>query len=153
MRKYAVHSNSSEDQIASLEMPDDGDFGLARVSLHIRGQDRALYRTNFWYWPGLKGLFRERLFVARAIPENLAEKQLLYINLDSSGRLVILEGEPYLRARLCFWVERRLINFSLPPPGISVSVRRSDGSERALKLGASLFVRDGLRIKLNRAPL
>lgn len=142
VRRHTVCRNSNGDQIANLEMPDNGDFGLARVSLHIRGQDRALYRTSFWYWPGLKRLSRERLFIARAIPENLAKKQLSHINLDSYGRLVLLEGEPYLRARLCFWVERRLINFSLPPPGASVSVRRSDGSERALKLGASLFVRD-----------
>ena len=141
-RKHAVCSTSSRDLVAELNMPGNGDFGLARVSLHIRGQDRALYRTNFWYWPGLKQLRDERLFVATSIPGNLAEKQLSHVSRDCRGRLVILEEEPYLRARLCFWVERKLVSFTLPPPGPSVSVRRPDGSERAIKVGASLSVRE-----------
>ena len=140
--KYPVHNNSNGEQVAKLEMPKNGDFGLARVSLHIRGQDRTLYRTNFWYWPSLRGLLNEYLFNASAIPDNLAEKQLLHIRPNSRGRLEILKGESFLRARLCFWVERRLVSFSLPPPGASVAVRRPDGSEKALKVGSSLFMRD-----------
>lgn len=147
IHRYAVCSNPNGDLVAKLGMPRNGDFGLAQISLHIQGQDRRLYRTNFWYWPGLKRLMNERLFIATSIPRNLAEKQLLHIGRDSQGRLVLLEGDPYLRARLCFSVKqnsvkRKLVNFTLPPPGASVSVRRPDGSERALKLGASLFVRD-----------
>ena len=127
---------------AELDMPVTGDFGLARVSLHIRGQKRALYRTRFWYWPGLERLFDERVFIAESIPDNLAEEQLSHIGRDRRGRLVVSKGEPYLRARLCFWVDRRLASFSLPPPGASVSVRRADGAERPLRVGASLAVRD-----------
>ena len=139
---HAVCSTSSGDLIARLNLPSNGDFGLARISLHIRVQDRALYRTSFWYWPGLRRFRDERLFIATSIPENLAEKQLLHINRDSNGRLAILEGEPYLRARLCFLVQRKLVSFTLPPPGPSVSVRRSDGGERALGVGASVSVRE-----------
>lgn len=141
-RRCAVGSPSGGYLGAALDMPAVGDFGLARVSLHIRGQDRALYRTKFWYWPGLKRLFDERLFVTTSIPENLAEEQLSHIDRDSRGRLVLLKGEPYLRARLCFRVKRRLVSFTLPPPGASLSVRRPDGAERPLRVGASLSVRD-----------
>ncbi|MXX98094.1 MAG: hypothetical protein F4065_06270 [Rhodothermaceae bacterium] len=140
--KYPVYSRSNSEQIAKLEMPKDGDFGLACVSLHIRGQDRTLYRTYFWYWPSLKGLLHERLFNASLIPDNLAEKKLLHIRPNSRGQLEIIEGGSYLRARLCFWVERKLVSFTLPPPGASISVRRPDGSEQALRVGASLLVQD-----------
>ncbi len=141
-RRCPVYNDSNRKQVAKLEMPKNGNFGFACVSLHIRGQDRTLYQTNFWYWPSLKGLLNEHLFNASFIPENLAEKQLLHIRPNSRGRLEILEGESYLRARLCFWVERRLVSFTLPPPGASLSVRRPDGSEQALKVGTSLFIRD-----------
>ena len=140
--RCAVQGTSDGRVATELDMPATGDFGLARASLHIRGQKRALYRTKFWYWPGLQQLFDERLFVAESIPGNLAEKQLSHIGRDRRGRLVVLEGEPYLRARLCFRVDRRLVNFSLSPPGASVSVRRADGAERPLMVGASLAVRD-----------
>jgi len=140
--RCAVHSTAGRYLGTDLDLPGVGDFGLARVSLHIRGQDRALYRTKFWYWPGLKRLHDERLFVTTSIPENLAEAQLSHIGRDGRGRLVLLDGEPYLRARLCFRVKRRLVSFTLAPPGASVSVRRPDGAERPLRVGASLSVRD-----------
>ena len=128
---------------AALDLPATGDFGLARVSLHISGQDRALYRTKFWYWPSLEQLLDQRLFIAKSIPDNLAEDQLSHIGRDRGGRLVLLDGEePYLRARLCFRVDRGLASFSLRPPGVSLSVRSADGAERPLKVGASIAVRD-----------
>ena len=137
-----VQGTSDGRVAAELDMPATGDVGLARASLHIRGQNRALYRTKFWYWPGLERLLDERVFMATSIPGNLAEERLSHIGRDRRGRLVVLEGEAYLRARLCFWVDRRLASFSLPPPGASVSVRRADGAERPLRMGASLAVRD-----------
>lgn len=127
---------------ADLDMPTTGDFGLAQASLHIRGQERALYQTKFWYWPGLERLAEGRVFVTTSIPNNLAEEQMAHIAWDRRGRLVVLEGEAYLRARLCFWVDRRLVRFSLPPPGASVSVRRADGTERPLRVGESIAVRN-----------
>ncbi len=137
-----VQGTSDGRVVAKLDMPSTGDFGLTRVSLHIRGQNRALYRTKFWYWPSLERLFDERVFIAASIPRNLAEEQLSHIGRDHRGRLAVLEGgKAYLRARLCFWVDRRLASFSLPPPGASVSVRRADGVERPLRVGASLAVR------------
>ena len=140
--RCAVQGTSDGRMATELDMPATGDFGLARASLHIRGQKRALYRTKFWYWPGLQQLFDERLFIAGSIPGNLAEEQLSHIGRDGRGRLVVLAGEPYLRARLCFRVDRRLVNFGLSPPGASVSVRRADGAERPLRVGASLAIRD-----------
>ena len=126
-----------------LGMPVTGDFGLARASLHISGQDRALYRTRFWYWPGLEQLLDQRLFIAKSIPDNLAEDQLSHIGRDRRDRLVLLNGEePYLRARLCFRVDRGFAGFNLPPPGVSLSVRSADGAERPLSVGASIAVRD-----------
>lgn len=137
-----VRGTSDDRLAAELDMPVTGDFGLARASLHIQGQNRALYRTRFWYWPGLEQLKDERLFIAESVPSNLAEEQLAHIARDRRGRLVVLDGEAYLRARICFWVDRRLVGFSLPPPGASVSVRRADGTERPLRVGASIAVRD-----------
>lgn len=141
-RQYPVQITSHGHLVAELDLPRTGEFGMARASLHIRGQDRAMYRTNFWYWPGLERLFDEHLFVATSIPGNLAEEQLSHIGRDHRGRLKILEGEPYLRARLSFRVKRRLVSFTFLPPGASVSVRRADGTERPLRIGASISVRD-----------
>jgi len=132
----------TKEQISKLNMPKSGNFGLASISLHIRGQNRALYRANFWYWPSLMGLRDGRLFNASSIPDNLAKDRLLHIHANSRGQLEINEGESYLRARLCFRVERELVSFSLPPPGASLSVRRPDASEQALKVGDTLLVRD-----------
>jgi len=132
----------TKEQISKLNMPKSGNFGLASISLHIRGQNRVLYRANFWYWPSLMGLRDGRLFNASSIPDNLAKDRLLHIHANSRGQLKINEGESYLRARLCFRVGRELVSFSLPPPGASLSVRRPDGSEQALKVGDTLLVRD-----------
>ena len=141
--RCAVQSTSDGHMAAELGMPATGDFGLAQASLHIRDQKRALYRTIFWYWPGLHQLLDERLFIAGSIPGNLAEAQLSHIGRDGRGRLVVLQGEePYLRARLCFREGHKLITFSLPPPGPSVSVRTADGAERPLEVGTALAVRD-----------
>lgn len=137
-----VHNACDGPLSADLDMPTTGDFGLAQASLHIRGQERALYQTKFWYWPGLERLAEGRVFVTTSIPHNLAEEQMAHIERDRRGRLVVLEGEAYLRARLCFWVGRKLVSFSLPPPGASVSVRRADGTERPLRVGESIAVRD-----------
>ena len=139
---YTVEGTSDDKMAAQLGMPVAGQFGLARASLHIRGQNRALYRTTFWYWPGLERLHDERVFIANSIPGNLAEEKLSHIREDHHGRLVLLEGGAYLRARLCFWVGRRLATFSLPPPGVSMSVRNADGAERPLRVGTSIAVRD-----------
>ena len=140
--QYRVQSACGGHLAADLDMPTTGDFGLAQACLHIRGQERALYQTKFWYWPGLERLAEGRVFVTTSIPDNLAEEQMAHIERDRRGRLVVLEGEAYLRARLCFWVGRRLVSFSLPPPGASVSVRRADGTERPLRVGESIAVRD-----------
>ena len=137
-----VQSACDDHLAADLDMPTTGDFGLAHVSLHIRGQQRALYRTKFWYWPGLERLAEDCVFLTTSIPNNLAEEQLAHIGRDRRGRLVVLEDDAYLQARLCFWVDRRLVSFSLPPPGASVSVRRADGAERPLRVGESIAVRD-----------
>ena len=126
---------------ADLEMPTAGYFGMARVSLHIRGQDRALYRTKFWYWPGLDRL-DNGVFFATSIPNNLAKEQLRHIYWDHHNRLALLEGGAYLRARLCFFVGQKLVSFSLKPPGVSLSIRKSDGTVRPLKVGGLISVRD-----------
>ncbi len=137
--------NIHDDQLTaglSINMPTVGSFGLARVSLHIPGQSRALYRAKFWYWPSLEQLFDERIFIATSVPDNWAPKHTNHIGQDHHGRLVVLEGENYLRARLCFRVDQKLVSFNLPPPGVSVSVRKADGTERPIKVGASVVVRD-----------
>ena len=139
-RRCPVHSTAGGYLGTELDMPNVGDFGLAHVSLHIRGQDRALYRTKFWFWPGLKRLLDARLFVATSIPENLAEEQLSHIGWDDRGRLVLLEGEPYLRARLCFRVMRRLVSFTLPPPR-SIGVGAEGGRRGATTAGGSITIR------------
>ena len=128
--------------IAQLSLPDSGEFDMARVSLHVQGQERALYSHKFWFWPGLKQILNERLFDAASIPENLSEENLSHIARNSRGYLTLLEDEAYLKAQLSFRVNRRIARFDFLPPGESISVRRSDGSERPLRKGTSLTVRD-----------
>ena len=128
--------------IAQLSLPDSGEFDMARVSLHVQGQERALYRHKFWFWPGLEQILNGRLFDAASIPENLSEENLSHIARNSNGYLALLKDEAYLKAQLSFHVNRRIVRFDFPPPGESISVRRSDGSERPLRKGASLTVRD-----------
>ena len=126
---------------ADPEMPKIGNFGMARVSLHIRGQDRALYRTKFWYWPSLDRL-DDGVFFATSIPNNLAKEQLRHIYWDHRNRLALFEDGAYLQARLCFLVGQKLVSFSLKPPGVSLSIRKSDGAERPMKAGGLITVRD-----------
>lgn len=137
-----IRGTSDGSAFAKLNMPTNGEFGIARASLHIRGQERALYRTKFWFWPGLSRLVQGRVFEAESIPENLAEEYLSYITRGSHGHLELQEDEAYLQAKLCFQVNRRIVRFNLPPPGASISIRRADGSERPLRMGVSLAVRE-----------
>ncbi len=139
--RIPVLSTSDGLLAADPKMPKIGDFGMARASLHIRGQDRALYRTKFWFWPGLDRLDKG-VFFATSIPNNLAKEQLRHIYCDHHNRLALFEDEVYLRARLCFLVDHRLVSFSLKPPGVSLSIRMSDGVERPLKVGDLIPVRD-----------
>lgn len=128
--------------IAQLDLPTGGEFGLARVSLHVQGQNRALYRSKFWFWPGLEQFLDGKLFDAPSIPKNLSKENLSHIVLNNEGYLVLRTDEAYLRAQLSFQVNRRIVRFDFPPPGESISVRRSDGEVRPLKAGASLVVRE-----------
>ena len=123
-----------------LELPDKGDFGMARISLHVRGQERALYRSRFWHWPGLRGFVDHCWFDASAIPNNLSEANLSHIARNAAGQFALSTDEAYLHARLSFSVRGRIVRFELPPPGESISVRGSDGTERAIKQGSSLIV-------------
>lgn len=72
---------------APLALPEGGEFDLARVSLHVPGQERALYRYKFWFWPGLDRLLDGRLFAASSIPENLSHENLSHICRTSDGHL------------------------------------------------------------------
>ncbi len=126
--------------IAELSLPDSGNCDLARVSLHINGQERALYRYRFWYWPGLERFVDARLFVASSIPSNLAEESVSHIARNHDGNLALAEDDAYLRAQLGFRVNRRIARFDFPPPGVSISVRRSDGTQRPLRTGTTLTV-------------
>ena len=139
--RIPVLSTSDGLLAADPEMPKIGDFGMARASLHIRGQDRALYRTKFWFWPGLDRL-NDGVFFSTSIPNNLAKEQLRHIYLDHHNRLALFEEGAYLQARLCFLVVQKLVSFSLKPPGVSLSVRKSDGAVRPLKVGGLISVRD-----------
>ena len=140
--RVPVQSVSDGTAIARFSLPGSGEFDMARVSLHVQGQERALYRHKFWFWPGLDQLLDHRLFDAASIPNNLSAENLSHISLNSDGCLALVEDEAYLRAQLSFRVNRRIIRFCFPPPGESISVRKSDGSERPLQKGASLTVRD-----------
>lgn len=140
-RKRVVHRNPQGDATVNLGLSERGEFGMARVSLHIRGQERALYKLQFWYWPGLASLVGGRRFEASSIPENLAGENLAHIRRNDSGLLVLHDNDAYLHALLAFHVNRRIVYFKFSPPGVSVSVRRSDGDERPLKKGASLVIR------------
>ena len=126
--------------IASLRLPEEGPFGMAKVSIHIKGQNRALYRCRFWYWPGLMGLRDGRVFDARSIPNNVAIGELEYIHQQPDGLLSLDTERPYMRARLTFDVGQRTISFAFPPPGVSVFVRTSAGVERPLSVGARLKI-------------
>lgn len=140
-RKRIVRRDPQGDTTVHLGLPETGRFGMARVSLHIQGQDRALYRLQFWYWPGLASLVGGRRFEASSIPENLARENLAHIRKSVSGFLVLQDDDAYLNALLAFKVDRRIVYFKFPPPGVSVSIRRSDGDERPIKKGASLVIR------------
>ena len=140
-RKRVVRRDPQGDATVHLGLPERGEFGMARASLHIRGQARALYKLQFWYWPGLASLVAGRRFEASSIPENLATENLAHIAENEFGLLVLHDNDAYLHALLAFHIDRRIVYFKFPPPGVSVSVRRSDGDERPLKKGASLVIR------------
>ena len=132
-----VQRTSDGSLAAPLDLPKRGPFGMATVSVHIKHQNRSLHRSRFWYWPSLKG-FSGSIFDAVVIPENLAVRHLAYIGDDGEGRLALHSEPPYLRARLAFDVDRRLVSFDFPPPGVSMLTRTSAGKESPLGIGARL---------------
>ena len=134
-----VVMNSKDELVAPLNLPERGPFGKVRISLHARNQNRALYRYTFWYWPGLRGLRDGAVFESASIPENLAEEHLEHVN-GTDGPLRLRQDIPYLRAVLAFSVERKIVRFTFPPPGVSLFVRTSEGKESAISLGKRLIV-------------
>ena len=125
---------------ASLNLPEHGPFGVARVSVHLRNQDRALHQCRFWYWPSLKGL-QGSVFDAGSIPDNLAETDLAHMHKAPDGRLSLHIDPPYLYARLAFTVGSATVSFNFPPPSISMLIRTSTGDESAFAIGARLQIR------------
>ena len=139
--RIPVHIRPSGDLVAPLNLPTRGPFGKVRISLHVKGQNRALNRYGFWYWPSLRGLRDGAVFDAVSIPDNLAEEQHLeHLTRTTDGRLSLQRDAPYLRAILAFSVDRRVVSFTFPPPGISIFVRTSNGKECPLLLGTELDV-------------
>ena len=134
-----VAMNSKDELVAPLNLPERGPFGKVRISLHVRNQSRALYRYAFWYWPGLRGLRDGAVFESASIPGNLAEEHLEHVNA-TDGPLCLRQGIPYLRAILAFSVDRKIVRFTFPPPGVSLFVRTSEGKESAISLGKRLVV-------------
>lgn len=127
--------------MAPLGLPDEGPFGMARVSVHVKGQTRALYRHRFWYWPGLKGLRDNKILDAPSIPENLARGELRFIHERPNGQLALDTERPYLRATIAFKdSEQGTIAFTFPPPDVSVCVRNSAGDEQPMKVGDTLEI-------------
>lgn len=122
------------------QLPQDGHFGMARISVHAKNQNRALYRYRFWYWPSLRELCDDGVFDAKLIPPNVAHASLEHIHLGSDGRLHMSGDAPYLRARLAFAVDESIISFSFPPPGVSMFVRTSAGEETAIAIGSRLEI-------------
>ena len=94
--RVPVQSVSDGIAIARFSLPGSGEFDMARVSLHVQGQERALYRHKFWFWPGLDQLLDYRLFDAASIPNNLSTENLSHISLNSDGYLALVEDEAYL---------------------------------------------------------
>lgn len=138
--RIPVHIRPSGDLVAPLNLPVRGPFGKVRISLHVKSQNRALNRYGFWYWPSLRGLREGAVFDAVSIPENLAKAHLEHLKMTADGRLSLQRDAPYLRAILAFSVDRRVVSFTFPPPGISIFVRTSTGKERPLLLGTELDV-------------
>lgn len=138
--RIPVHIQPSGDLVAPLNLPTRGPFGKVRISLHVKSQNRALNRYGFWYWPSLRGLRDGAMFDAVSIPDNLAEEHLEHLTRTTDGRLGLQRGVPYLRAILAFSVDRRVVSFTFPPPGISIFVRTSNGKEYPLLLGTELDV-------------
>ena len=140
-RRVSVREVQGWGLVAHLDcLPRHGPFGLARVSVHVRNQNRALYRHRFWYWPSLKNLQDDGVFDAVSIPDNLAGKFVDHVTIDSAGRLCLRQNEPYLRACIAFKVDRQVVRFTFPPPGVSMFVRTSTGEESPLAIGARLEV-------------
>lgn len=134
-----VHRTPNGVLSAPLNLPHRGPFGMARVSVHLRNQDRALHQRRFWYWPSLKGV-RGSEFVADSIPDNLSATELVHLGKNHAGRLSFHEEPPYLFARLVFRVASGFISFNLPPPGVSMFIRTSSGHESPLAIGACLQI-------------
>ena len=138
--RIPVHIQPSGDLVAPLNLPVRGPFDKVRISLHVKSQNRALNRYGFWYWPSLRGLRDGAVFDAESIPDNLAEEHLEHLTWTTDGRLSLQRDAPYLHATLAFSVDRRVVSFTFPPPGISIFVRTSNGKECPLLLGAELDV-------------
>jgi hypothetical protein len=143
-------------------LPTHGPFGLLQIDLRQVGSDRRLARERFWLWPGLSAFPDGERFVAPTIPPNWDERRSERLHRNAGGELQLASPNevPYEWARLVMrhpndmaGVAEPLAVFLLPPPGVSLVLRESDGSRRPLRIGQllALSTRDASTIQI-RTP-
>lgn len=120
-----------------------GYFGPLRVSLLIDGQHRSIARTLAWYWPGLNGLESGAIFNG-PVPPNFDKETSLNVAISVKGQIGLVERGDYLTAHVAFNIDEGRIEFSIPKPGLTISVAIPNLPERPVAVGSNFLVADGL---------
>lgn len=156
--------DEADQMVVSLTelLPTQGPFGLLQVDLRQIGSDRRLARERFWLWPGLSAFPDGARFVAPNVPLNWDDRRSERVRKNAAGELQLASPDevPYEWARLVMrhpddatGVAEPLAVFLLPPPGVSLVLRESDGSRRPLRIGQllALSTRDASTVQI-RTP-
>jgi hypothetical protein len=138
-----IKNEAGEYRAILNELPTRGHFGPLRVSLFISGQQRTIAKTLVWYWPGLSQLDTGVVFDA-PIPPNFDKEASRNVAIGTKGQLELIEGGGYLTAHVAFTVGNGRVVFSIPKPGLTLSVSLPNLPERPVTVGADLLIADSL---------
>jgi hypothetical protein len=125
-------------------LPTNGSMGPLRLSLRLDGQQRTIAKTFTWYWPGLSRLDTGVLFDALSIPPNFDKDASRNVVVGMTGKLELVERTDYLTAHVAFMVENSRVVFSIPRPGLTLSVATPNLPERPIAIGSDLVIADSI---------
>ncbi|MDV6225625.1 hypothetical protein R2G56_04935 [Nitratireductor aquimarinus] len=133
-------------QHVSVEIPEALHAGQnvspLKVELRLHQSQRALVRYRAWLWQGLREFRDGFVFESDSLPANYNANLSRHIVTDDSGRLALDLNGAYESATLAFAEGPDRVDFSIPRPGISLTITDVDGQVSPLKIGEKLIVRE-----------
>lgn len=126
-------------------LPRFGPAGPLATSVTIGDGGRPLIRSSQWVWPGLHGL--DGFAFDGPIPENFVQEKSEFVAVGDD-RLGLEASATWRNARIAFQHRDRVTSYTIPRPGMSVSLVDDYGRERPHQLGNRITISPGSHERL-----